>query len=159
MKNTIIMLFFGLFFLGGLSAQPKKFLRIFDLSGKKIASGYLNSTSDSSIILVHDPTALEFSVSKIGYIKTKRSGGHTILIASAAGGVSVGLLALAVNSGDEGDSWFQFSSGEAFFGGLIYGAAMGAITGGIVSAANKRIVYQINGEAKKWLEAKVALEK
>jgi hypothetical protein len=148
-----------MFIFCALSAQPHKFLRIFDLSGKKIAKGYLSSTTDSSIKLVHDSTTTEYSATKIGFIKTKRSGGHSILIASAVGGVSLGLLALAVNSGDNSDSWFQFSSGEALFGGFIYGAAIGTITGGIISAANKRMTYQVNGDLKKWMEVKAAIEK
>ena len=159
MKKTFLLVAASMFIFCTLSAQPHKFLRIFDLSGQKIAKGYLSSTTDSSIKLAHDSTTLEYSASKIGYIKTKRSGGHTIVIASAAGGVSLGLLALAVNSSDNSDSWFQISSGEALFGGFIYGAALGTITGGIISAANKRMTYKVNGDPKKWIEVKAAIEK
>ena len=158
MKNIILVVACLLIFCV-LPAQPYKFLRIFDLSGQKIAKGYFSRATDTSIKLVNDSTTIEFSASKIGYIKTKRSGGHTILIASSAGGISMGLIAMAVNSSDGNDSWFQLSSGEAFSGGFIYGVVLGAVTGGIITGVNKRSTYQINGEMKKWMEVKAALEK
>ena len=159
MKKTFLLVAACMFIFFALQAQPHKFLRIFDLSGKKVAKGYLSNTTDSSIKLANDSTAIEYSAAKIGFIKTKRSGGHTILIASVTGGVSLGLLSLAVINGDNSDSWFQISSGEALIGGFVYGAALGTIAGGIVSAANKRVTYQINGDLKKWMEVKTVIEK
>ena len=159
MKKTFLLVSMGIFIFCTLLAQPHKYVRIFDLSGKKIAKGYLHSTTDNSIKLVQDSTTIEYGAIKIGYIKTKRSAGHSMLIASTVGGVSLGLLAIAVNSSDNTDSWFQISSGDAFFIGFLSGISLGTLTGGIISATNKRLTYHINGDLKKWMEVKAEIEK
>ena len=96
MRKIILLLLALNLFSSALQAQQKTFLRIFDLSGKKIGKGFLQSTTDSSIRLTKDSGMQEFSVANIGFIKTKHSGGHTILISSLAGGVAIALLSRPV---------------------------------------------------------------
>ncbi len=142
--------------ISSVAAQQQKFLRIFDLSGKKIAKGYLQKTTDHSIVIGKDSAVAEYPESNIGFIKTKRSGGHSILIASAIGGSAFGILSAAAFASDD---FFDTSAGEAFVLGFVVGSAAGAAVGGIISAAGKPQLFQINGDLKNWEQTRLLLAK
>ena len=156
MLKTCLSLLLMFSFFANTSAQQKKFVRLFDLTGKKMSQGFVGKTTDSSLLLKKDSGFIEYSIMKIGVIKTKRSGGHTMLISGAIGAATLGILGATVIGSDD---FFDTSAGEAFAEGLIAGGAAGVLIGGIVSAANKRETIQINGDLKKWDAARLLLDK
>ena len=137
------------------TAQKKMFLRVFDLSGKKMAKGFFAGSTDSSVLLFNDKAILEAPVSKIGNIQTKRSIGHTVLV--------VGLVGTAIWTGlflgITGDSFFEITAEEAVLAGLIGGAATGLVIGGIAGASKKSRKFIISGAKDKWLLIKPELDK
>lgn len=143
-------------FFANTSAQSKKFVRLFDLSGKKIGQGYVSKTTDSSLVLKKDSMFIAYPIMNVGFIKTKRSGGHTMLISGAIGAGTLGILGATVIGSDD---FFDTSAGEAFSLGFIVGGTAGVLIGGIVSSANKRETIQINGDLKKWDQTRLLLDK
>ena len=156
MLKTYLSILLVFSFFANTLAQQKKFVRIFDLSGNKMGQGFVGKTTDSSLLLKKDSGFIEYSVMNIGFLKTKRSGGHTMLISGAIGAATLGILGATVIGTDE---FFDTSAGEAFALGFLEGGAAGVLIGGIVSSANKREMYQINGDLKKWDATRLLLDK
>jgi hypothetical protein len=77
-----ILLFF--FLASVVCAQKRTFLRLYDTSGNKFSKGYLFATTDSSLTLYQGDTKLQIPAVQIGYIKTRRSMAHRVLIVSLA---------------------------------------------------------------------------
>ncbi len=127
--------------------NESKFLRVFDLEGKKIAKGKVHSISDTVLTLKLRQIFREVEVKNIGTIKTKRSVGNSVGI-GAIGGASLGILIGAVAS-DE----YDFLSSTAQTAGLgIFGTILGAVGGGVTGLSKKSITYPINGDILKWQE-------
>ena len=61
------------------SRNAHAFVRVFDLHGKKVAKGEIQSLSDSTLQIIHKKKSREFSLKEVGTIKTKRSAGNSIL--------------------------------------------------------------------------------
>ena len=156
MLKTCLSILLVFSFFANTSAQQKKFVRLFDLLGKKIGQGYVGKTTDSSLVLKKDSIFITYPILNVGIIKTKRSGGHTMLISGAIGAATLGILGATVIGSDD---FFDTSAGEAFALGFIEGGAAGVLIGGIVSSANKRKTIQINGDLKKWDAARLLLDK
>ena len=167
MKKIIALLLLIAGLIITVSAQKKTFLRIYDESGKKIAKGFFAGTTDSSLILIKDDSSITVAVSKIGTIKTKRSAGHTILICSAVGAVSMGILGAASGEAKKNDGTlggvihdaYSYSSSEGFVAGFFVGAAIGAGVGAIISLLKKSVTYKIDGKKENWLQTKSILDK
>ena len=70
MKKALAFLLFLFFLISVQAAQPRTFLRLYDVHGNKIASGYLSATTDSSVILENGKGRIEILSSQIGVIKT-----------------------------------------------------------------------------------------
>jgi len=124
------------------------FVRVYDLNGKKISKGRIVSVTDTSLITGPREKPVNIGVSKIGFIKTKRSVGNNILWGAAIG-TGFGAI-LGVASGDTGGGFFAYSKEEGAGGfGLIFGV-MGAGIGGITAIFKKSNTYPIDGESIKW---------
>lgn len=142
--KQILTILFVLLITAAAQAQKKTFVRIFDQVGSKIHKGFLYSTSNSSLTILQNKKEVEIPISQIGIIKLKRSFGHTLLISSLIGGVSFALIVAATA---DPDSWlFAYSAGEGALAGLVGGAAIGLITGGIVGGTTNRPVFIVNGK-------------
>ena len=66
-------------------AQKAIFVRVFNLNGKKINTGRVLATTDTSLQLkTESRDTVNLSINSIGTIKTKRSAGHNVLMGSVA---------------------------------------------------------------------------
>ncbi|MFD0976028.1 hypothetical protein [Salinimicrobium gaetbulicola] len=126
---------------------PDLFVRLFDLQGNKLGKGKVLLISDTSLTLNRKGRSMEFPIKEIGLVKTKRSGKHNVLIATAIGAV-IGGMAGAASA--EPDTWFGYTSSEGAFGGAVLGGAAGAGIGGITLLLKNSKTYIINGEPSNW---------
>jgi hypothetical protein len=127
--------------------NPKIFVRIYDLQGKKIAKGKVASVTDTSIRLIRGRKKIDtIPASNIGLIKTKRSGGHNVLLGAAAGAVIIGVF---VASDTTADNAFFSVEGD-ILAGAIMGGTVGVVLGGITGLSKNTVTYEINGEIDKW---------
>lgn len=121
------------------------FVRVYDLNGEKISKGRIASLTDTSLVAGTREKPVNIDVSRIGFIKTKRSVGNNILWGAVIG---TGFGAIAgFTTGGEGEWWGQGEGAGGF--GLIFGA-MGAGTGAITAIFKKSNTYPIDGEPIKW---------
>jgi hypothetical protein len=121
------------------------FVRVYDRNGEKISKGRIVSVTDTSLITGPREKPVNIGVSKIGFIKTKRSVGNNVLWGAAIGAGTGAILGLA--SGGEGEYWGKGEGAAGF--GLIFGV-MGAGIGGITAIFKKSNTYPIDGESIKW---------
>lgn len=126
---------------------PDLFVRVFDMDGKKMGKGKILAISDTSLLLFRNGRSLEFPVKEIGLVKTKRSGKHNVLVATAIGAVILGMAGAA---SAEPDAWFGYTATEGAFGGAVLGGAAGAGIGGITLLFKKSKTYIINGDSANW---------
>ena len=156
MKKVILLL--TLLMSINISAQHANktktlFVRVFDLDGKKIGKGYIYAINDSVLILNKNKKLKELYVKEIGKIKTKRSGGHNVLI-GATSGVVAGAILGSINPPTDSSggtfTWAGGSSGEEFASGLIVGVISGTIIGGISALFKSPKTFIIDANAEKW---------
>ena len=129
------------------------FVRVFDLDGKKIGKGYIYSTNDSLLVLNKNKKLKKLYVKEIGKIKTKRSGGHNVLVGATSGvvaGAILGSLNPPTDSSGGTFTWAGGSSGEEFASGLTFGIISGTIIGGISAVFKNCKSYIIDANLKKW---------
>jgi hypothetical protein len=145
------------------SAQRSVFLRVFDANGSKIGKGKLVGVTDSSIIL----TATEVPYTRIGFIKTKRSIGHTMIVSGAIITGVTALLGVVGNAADSrsatlgsaGGNWdiLSFNTGDVLAISVLAGIFNGALIGGINALSRKTLVFHINGQELEWRKARTEL--
>lgn len=121
------------------------FVRVYDRNGEKISKGRIVSVTDTSLITGPREKPVNIGVSKIGFIKTKRSVGNNVLWGAAIGAGTGAILGLA--SGGEGEYW---GKGEGAGGFGLYFGVIGAGIGGITAIFKKSNTYPIDGESIKW---------
>ncbi len=166
MKKIIIFLF-AICITSGITAQKKTFMRIYDLQGKKFAKGFFASTSDSALFISKNDLITELAVSKIGFIKTKRSAGHSILIGGLIGAVPLAVIGVASGTSKRNDGTLEGAISDLFthtpedglISGFIGGAIIGGAMGGLISLLSKRTKFIINGKNENWLQQKALLNK
>ena len=132
------------------------FIRVYDQDGKKISKGRIVSVTDTSLITGPREKPVTIDVSKIGFIKTKRSAGNNILWGTAIGAGTGALL--GVSSGDTEGGFFSYSKEE---GAAIYGVLMmpiGAAIGAITILFKNSNTYPIDGEPTKWKAFREAMD-
>ena len=122
-------------------AQKSIFVRVYDLSGKKINKGHVLKVTDTSLQL-KGKSAPIISVRSIGSIKTKHSAGNNILIGSIVGASSMVILTLA---GDQG-----YTNGQEVGVGILLGLPLGAAIGSLTILFKNSKSYLIEGDATKW---------
>ncbi|MBC7650415.1 MAG: hypothetical protein H7101_01555 [Deinococcales bacterium] len=147
-------------------SQNRGFIRVYDNNKHKIAKGYLQKITDSSILLAQGNKRLlgEIHYSKIGNIKLRRSTGHAIAMVALANAAVYGILgaATAQNSSDANLFFSKYNTfeGLGMFGilGAVQGAIVGTVVGGTKSIIVKKIT-PINGDYTNWIIAKQQLSK
>lgn len=157
--KTILICISFLLMANGFSQNSNKntFIRVFNLEGKKIGKGYVYSINDDILILTKGKKRLEIEANEVGKIKTKRSGGHNVLMGSTFG-ASLGII-LGVSSADPDALFWGYTEGEGALALGTLGAIGGAGLGGIASLFKKSKMYIINGDKEKWLVFKEIFEK
>lgn len=124
------------------------FVRVYNLEGKKTSKGTLISVSDTLLILKHNSKYNNLNPMVIGYIKTKRSGGHNVLKGSIIGGTSMAIIGAA--SADP-DAWILgYTAAEGATAGALLGGTTGAAIGGITILFKNSKTFIINGEEPNW---------
>lgn len=155
MKTTLFT-FLSLFFCLNLYSQEVKsnsnlFVRVYDLNGNKIYKGKIQQTTPNTLILNAAKGAIEIDVTKVGFIKTKRSMGNNILIGSASG---VGLAAILGATSSNSGGWFDYNFGEGLVMGTILFVPVTTGIGALTSLFKNSKTYIINGDVKRWQEVK-----
>ncbi|MCX6205742.1 MAG: hypothetical protein NTZ19_05740 [Bacteroidetes bacterium] len=145
-KTALLIIFILLAF--NAQSQSSVFVRVYDKSGNKIARGNIVEITDSSLQLEKSNTII--LVKNIGYIKTKHSFGHTVLISSA---ITAGIFAtlMAISSSDKG-GFLSWTLTEGIAAGLLAGVVYGPIIGGISAIFKNVTTFPINGSEKNWKE-------
>lgn len=133
----------------------KIFVRIYDMKGRKIATGKILSVTDDGIGLKAKKKPVNIALSDIGRIKTKRSGGHNVLMGAGVGALTG--IALGVVSSDPDAGFLSYSAGDGAVGGGIMLGTAGAAIGGITVLFKKSKTYTIEGDAVKWEEFRTAI--
>ncbi|MBX9781595.1 MAG: hypothetical protein K2X26_14715 [Chitinophagaceae bacterium] len=154
MKIIITMLM--MLFSFAVVAQHFSFIRIYNKAGRKINKGTIVSVTDSSIALKRGSVILNIPATDIGYIKTKHSTGNNILVASS---ISAGVLAIFFAATAEPNKTPSFNAGEGFALGVLAGAPLGTVIGGITTLFKNSKTFIINGDATKWKEFQSAANK
>lgn len=157
------ILFFLLMTIGWeLQAQDSSkvsndFIRIYDLEGKKIGSGFVQSFTDSSMIIKKQEMTFLFLFENIGTIKTQRSAGNNILIGAVFGMVTLGVLGWV--AGEKAGPPIKtdlgtFTQEDTRPRNAVLGALAGAVIGGLggaVSLINRKSQeFEIGGEIEGW---------
>ncbi len=130
--------------------NPKVFVRVYNLHGKKIEKGKVYKCTDTTLVLKRNKKLVKIPVSEIGSIKTKRSGRNNILIGAASGFV-YGAITIVDSTELE-----EFRGPYALLGGIT-GGAVGAAVGGITILFKNSKSYKINGDVLKWQVFKEAV--
>lgn len=129
-------------------SQSSLFVRVYDLNKTKIFKGNISAITDSTIQLGKTNTIIP--VKNIGYIKTKHSAGHNVLVGTA---ITTGvMLTLFAATSTNKAGFLNYDLGQAIALGLITGAVYGPIFGGASALFKKTKTFPINGNAKNWKE-------
>lgn len=147
-------------------AQTRTFLRIYALTGNKIMKGHFAGTTDSSLLIYKDSGTKAIPFSSIGYIKTKRSLGHNMVISAVVGAVPSAIIGAASGEPPTNDNTFggilhdavTFTPGEAAAAGFFVGGIVGAGTGALITAFTKSTTFRINGNLNDWNVQKKILD-
>lgn len=139
------LFYISLLFLCFSSYSQKRFIRIYDTTGHKIASGRIVGVNDSTVQLSDKLFPISYRI--IGVIRTKHSAGYYlgngIII-----GLGTGILVPAILF-KQGSLVIPDRGSAALVGGII-GLPIGGIVGAIFSAFTKRDVFIINGTKSGW---------
>jgi hypothetical protein len=130
-------------------AQKAKFVRVYDLNGKKIAAGRILTTTDTSVrfrLMTGD--TIDLPIPGVGKLKTRRSAGHNLLAASLAGAGALAIFGAATAEPEA--MLFGYSAGEGAALGAILGLPLGAAIGGVSVLFKKVDVYPIKGNLQYW---------
>lgn len=132
------------------SASSQLFLRLYNEDQKKIGKGNLVNSSDSTITLSDDGKNEDtFFISRVAYIKTKRSAGGSIALGSGVGAIIPALIADAIARNDDDDEIGV--NGWRIIGiSIASGAVAGTLAGIISGAVTKRQKLMIHGDKEKW---------
>ncbi|TBW29973.1 hypothetical protein [Gramella sp. KN1008] len=156
MRKVILLL--SLLVSISVSAQKESktqnlFVRVFGMDGKKIGKGHIYSINDSILVLSRNEKATDLYLKDIGKIKTKRSGGHNVLIGAASGAVLGSILGLVNPPTDSSPgtfTWAGGSSGDEFTSGLTAGLLSGTIIGGISALFKNSQTFIIQANPDYW---------
>jgi len=130
-------------------AQKPIFVRVYNLNGKKINTGRVLAATDTSLQLkTESRETVNISINTIGTIKTRRSGGHNVLMGSLAGAGAFAIVGVA--TADPNDQIVAYSAGEGALAGVVLGIPVGAAIGGITVLFKKSGTFVINGKVEQW---------
>lgn len=145
----------AVFMMLGMSVTAQKqvdmyntFFRVYDLNGKKIAKGKAENINHNTLFLKNNSKSYGINYQNIGYIKTKRSVPHTVLVTSTVALVGGAVVGAAVT---DPDKILDFNSKEE--GALAYGVTAGLIGSGLGALGglikNSQTIY-IQGDPEAW---------
>lgn len=168
----IFFLFIALYFIQQANAQKKTFMRVFQTGKLKTVRGFYSGVTDSAIIIFSHHQSDTISYSGIQQIKTRRSGGHNILLGIASGLVAGTITGLAAYKKpapqpppDPNCPFcsflnfdFSLTQGESALAGGFTGILGGLAAGGIISLARKNITFPVAGNFTNWISLKKILE-
>ena len=132
-----------------LPKKSKIFVRVYNNEGQKIAKGKMLKITDDSLILKKGGRSVAVPLSKIMYIKTKRTNNHNVLLGGVSG-VGFSLFGLSQSKGSSWDT----------VGFIILTPVFVAIGGGIgylTSLFKKPVHYSIQMDSIKWQAFKEAM--
>ena len=169
MKKQAATIFFLFCFCILSHAQKRVFLRLYSPAGNKFQKGYFAGTTDSSLFLYRDSSKTEIPVSDIGFIKTRRSLGHHLLVGALVVAVPSGIIGLAsgeprqttsgnISLGSILHDAFTLTPGEGLEVSLVVGGTAGAAGGAIVTASNKKYTYRVYGDRSNWKQQRIAID-
>lgn len=138
---TLVLISCSLLYAQETKNKATAFIRVYNLNGEKIAKGRVSRITDTSLVVSRKEKPINIELSKIGFIKTKRSVGNNILYGAAIGAGTGAILGLA--SGGESEFWGKGEGAGGF--GLIFGA-MGAGAGAITAIFKKTKTFSIDGK-------------
>jgi len=135
-----------------VSAQKKMFVRVFDLSGKKVSRGHIVNITDSSLHLnVKKKGIVDLMATDIGKIKTKRSAGRNIGIGALAGiGAGAVIGEISGNGSSEDDISGLATPAGILVGALFVGPPIGVAVGGITALFKNSKTFIVNGSMQNW---------
>ena len=151
MKNGLLKFSLATFFIFLLIAsksQSSHFVRVYDMNGGKMNKGIITNITDSSIQLAN--SGHDILVKNIGFIRTKHSFGHNVLVTTA---VTAGIFAtvMALGSNDK-SGLLTWTLPEGVALGLIGGAIYGPVIGAFTTIFKHVTTFPINGSEKNWKE-------
>ena len=130
--------------------QKKIFVRVYNFEGKKFSKGKVLSVSDTLLTLKKMNKIENISYEDIGSVKTKRSGGHDILIGTSVG-VGISFVLAETDGGHD-----SFVEGYNALGTIVLGVIGSTI--GTISAISKNYeTFNIDGNQEKFKLFKDAL--
>jgi hypothetical protein len=156
MKKVLLLLTLLISF--SIAAQKENrtqnlFVRVFDIDGKKIGKGHIYSINDSLLVLSKNKRTKELYLIGIGKVKTKRSGGHNMIV-GVSSGILAGAILGSVNPPTESAggtfTWAGGSSGEELVSGVTVGILSGTIIGGISILFKNSKTFIIEANPEKW---------
>ena len=127
---------------------PKLFVRVYDLQGHKMAKGNILSIADASLELAGNPEPVRIPLSEIGLIKTKHSAGNNMLFGAVIGGTFSAIAVAA--SADPDNIFLAYSAGEGALAGMLIGAPVGGLIGGITALFKNSQTFGVDGDPLKW---------
>lgn len=148
--------------------EQGKFVRVYNLKGKKINKGRVVYINDSILGLKKGDKFVKVSINGIGQIKTKRSSGNSVLTASLIGGTAGALIGAATSQEQTktGNNWlfgeYQYTTGTSPGTGAAIVGGVGLIGGALIglgsSLFKKQETFVINGDINKWSIFKELIE-
>ncbi len=168
----ILLLFIALCFIQHADAQKKTFMRVYQSGKLKTVRGFYAGVTDSAIIIFSHNQNDTIFYADIQEIRTRRSGGHNILVGVVSGFVAGTITGLATYKkpapqppADPNCTFcplfnydFSLTQGEAATLGGFLGSLEGLAAGGIISLARKKITFPVAGNFTNWLLLKKILE-
>lgn len=147
MLLTILTLYSNVYSQNG-SIGKEMFVRVYNLEGEKIGKGKIFTVKDTMLILKKNNKYINFKPTNIGFIKSKHSTGHNVLMGSIVGGGTMAILGAA--SADP-DAWiFGYTAAEGAAAGALFGGVAGGAIGGLTILFKNSESFIINGDASNW---------
>jgi hypothetical protein len=150
MKNQFVLLLLFVLMSTVAHAQKRTFLRIYSMAGNKFQKGYFASTTDNTLFIYKNDDTLKIPAVDIGYIKTKRSAGHDMLIGALIGIIPATVIGLASGEPNNGDDIFNFTPAEGALAGFTIGGIVGTAGGAINAGVKKTTTFTIDGDLNTW---------
>ncbi len=147
-----------LFSFSFTQAQKHLFLRVYDLSGSKIAKGEFISASDSSLTLKNGKN-ITIPYNNIGNIKTGRTIGHYVWKSAFPLAVTNAITTSIVTNNYPTSQTRNYWGGESALIGGVSGAAVGFIICWIDGKLKGVTPLEINGDMAQWQKTRAALNK
>lgn len=144
--SMLVIFISALTFSTKINAQKSIFVRVYDLSGKKISKGRTFTVSDTSLQLVGKSEPIDISVRSIGSIKTKHSAGNNVLIGSIA---AFPLAIIGAATAEPNAKILGYTAGEGAAGGALVGLPVGAAIGGVTILFKNSKRFIIDGDLNK----------